>query len=253
MSPSASGTGAAAPAPTLIALSCTYEPGRYSVPDGYTCAVRDAGGIPLIAPLPQNEAEAENILKECGGLLLTGGVDADPALYGSHRQYASENICRVRDRGEYMLLGAACKLMTPVLGICRGIQIINVYFGGTLYQDIPFQIRALPGGGNPHRQTGPYPEEGHEVTFLEELWPVSSRTQRVNSYHHQAVRTPAPGFRVLARDNTDGLIEAIYSPGTAKRPLIMGVQWHPENIYRLQDDQLSIFRFFIDKAGADVV
>lgn len=237
----------------LIALSCTYSEGRYSVPDGYIYAVRAAGGTPMIAPLPQTVNEAENILKNCSGLLLTGGVDADPALYGSYRQYDTESICKPRDRGEYMLLEAALKLRMPVLGICRGIQIINVYFGGTLYQDIPFQVRALPGGGNPHRQTGPYPEDGHEVTFEEELWPVSSKTQRVNSFHHQAVRIPAPGFRVLARDVKDKLIEAFYSPETDSRPLIMAVQWHPEHLYRLQEDQLSIFRFFIDKSRGNVV
>ena len=232
----------------VIGLSCTLDGGRYSVPKDYIGSVRAAGGYPFVIPLPQSEDEAEKLLMPCSGLLLTGGVDADPSLYGEYRQYEEVSVCPPRDKGEYALISAAVKLRIPILGICRGIQMINVYFGGTLYQDIPFQIRNLPGGGNPHRQTESFPAGGHTVTFEKELWPVSKKTIRVNSYHHQAIKQLAPGFQVLARDDTDGLVEAICSPGTPSRPLIMAVQWHPELIRHLDQDHDAIFRFFVDKA-----
>ena len=237
----------------VIGLSCTLGDGRYSIPKDYINAIRAAGGYPVILPLPQNDTEALELLKNCSGLLLSGGVDVDPALYGFYRRYDTESISPERDRGEFALLGAAIRLNIPVLGICRGIQLINVYFGGTLYQDIPFQVRTLPGGGNPHRQSLPFPEGGHKVTFEQELWPLTEKTEWVNSYHHQAVLQPAPGFITLARDNDDGLIEAIYSHKTPERPLIMAVQWHPELIQHIREEQRTIFRFFIDKARGVVL
>ena len=237
----------------VIGISCTFDGGRYSIPQDYINAVRAAGGFPVVLPLPQDEGEAFTLLKNCSGLLLSGGVDLDPALYGEYTQFATESICKRRDRGEYALLKAAVSLHRPVLGICRGIQLINVYFGGTLYRDIPCEYRSLPGGGNPHRQTLPFPEGGHEVTYEGELWPIPEKTVRVNSYHHQAVRIPAPGFRVLARSTVDGLIESIYSPETASMPLVAAVQWHPELIQHVREDQRDIFRFFIDNTRTVVL
>ncbi len=232
----------------VIGLSCSLIGDRYSVPQGYINSVRASGGYPEILPLPQDKAEAEALLSGCGGLLLTGGVDVEPALYGSYRQFDTEEICAVRDRGEFALLDAAVKSKLPILGICRGIQIINVYFGGTLYQDIPSQIRSLPCGGNPHRQSLPFPEGGHFVTFEEEIWPIPDKKIRVNSYHHQAVRRVAPGFRVIARDDEDGLVEAIYAPENDRHGPVAAVQWHPELLQHIRPEHKAIFEYFIGLA-----
>ena len=232
----------------VIGISCSLDE-RYSIPQGYIRAIRDAGGFPVVLPLPQTREEAHETLKNCRGLLLSGGVDVDPSYYSESRRFASESICKERDEAEFLLISEAIALHLPVLGICRGLQILNVYFGGSLYQDIPFEVRCLPDGGNPHRQTVPFPEGGHNVRILSRpagFPPFKEETVRVNSYHHQAIRRAAPVFEIVAKSCGDNIPEAVYAPETDSRPPIMAVQWHPEGIYTVSEEQRSIFKYYIE-------
>jgi len=181
----------------------------------YLDRVRRAGGLPLpLAPEPLDEADVEALLARVEGLLLIGGADLDPASYGATATARTEATSPLRDEFELALVRAAFARDLPVLGICRGLQIMNVATGGTLHQhltDAGFaEHRPLPGSlGEPtlHQVEG---ERG---------------TLTVNSHHHQGVDRVGEGARVVARSLPDGLVEALEWPA---RRHARGVQWHPE-------------------------
>lgn len=159
------------------------------------------------------------------GLVLQGGNDVAPECYGEKPMDPAWAGDAVRDRYEIELIDAFVKAGKPVFGVCRGMQLINVMFGGTLYQDIPTQC---PGAIN-HREAGKYENHFHEVQFepntrLAQLYPGLSRVT-TNSIHHQAVKDLAPGFVVEARCPHDGTVEAIRRSGPG---YVAAVQWHPE-------------------------
>jgi len=203
----------------VIAISAALDPaaGAYKASEAYVRAVRAAGGVPLLVPaLP-----AAALPREAAGLLLPGGGDVDPICYGEARHPAL-GACRLEnDLGEFSLLADALRRGLPVLAICRGIQVVNVCFGGTLWQDLPAQRPdALC-----HDQT-PAPREtaAHTVFLAPEsrlAKLLGCEALAVNSFHHQAVQAPAAGFAVCAR-SADGVIEAIESEH------VLAVQWHPE-------------------------
>lgn len=198
----------------------------------YPQAIEAAGGIPLLLPplSPDNMREA---VHACDGLLFTGGVDVHPSLYGEEMLAACGDVCPQRDEMELLLLRLALERDLPVLGICRGIQLINVGLGGTLWQDLPSQT----GSSLCHSQRPPFPMTVHTV-HVEEDSPLFSLLKTcdyaVNSTHHQAVRTCAPSLRAAAR-SSDGIVEAVWRPESR---FLLAVQWHPE------------FRFETDKGAA---
>ena len=161
----------------------------------------------------------------------------DPALYGQEKESFCGEICRERDEMEMKLFRLVYDLDKPILGICRGIQLINVAMGGTLYQDLPSQLPSEV----PHRVLEkPLARETHEI--LVEGLPFGDLPLKlmVNSRHHQAIDRLAPGLKVRARA-ADGVIEAVYE---AEKPWVRAVQWHPENF----QNELSkcIFEEFVD-------
>lgn len=188
----------------------------------YLQAIEAAGGIPLLLPplSPDTVREASRV---CDGLLFTGGVDVHPSRYGEEMLAACGEVCPQRDEMELSLLRLALERDLPVLGICRGIQLINVGLGGTLWQDLPSQT------GSPlcHSQRPPFDMTVHTVR-IEEASPLFSlfgtHEYAVNSTHHQAVRDCAPSLRAAAR-SSDGIIEAVWRPESR---FLLGVQWHPE-------------------------
>lgn len=210
---------------------------------GYMEGIRAAGGIPLILPLKMDEEEKTQICNICHGFLFTGGHDVDPALYGAERSAKCGLPNHDRDVLEKEIFSYALQADKPVFGICRGIQLINVLCGGTLYQDLPAEYE------NPnkaeHHMKPPYDVPCHKVAVLENtpLYKLLNKeVLAVNSYHHQAVKKLAPSLKVMAISE-DGLIEAVYMPG---KKFIQAVQWHPEFLYLTDEDARKLFKSFTD-------
>jgi putative glutamine amidotransferase len=173
----------------------------------------------------------------CCGLLLTGGGDVDPALYGEFASPETEPPDPERDAVEAALIDEALARDLPLLGICRGMQILNVHLGGSL-------IQHLPTAGRHVRRTSDRSLPAHPVaiqpgTLLSGLAGVA--TWQVNSRHHQAVARLGDGFRVCASDPEDGTVEAIELPA---RRFVLGVQWHPENQALNDPAQRNLFKSF---------
>ena len=212
---------------------------------GYMEGVSAAGGLPVMLPLTADEGELAEAAARCDGLLLTGGPDVDPARYGQEILPVGVGISPERDAMEcaaFRLFEAAGK---PILGICRGVQLINVMRGGTLYQDIPAQHPSAIA----HRQLEDHDVPTHEVRPLPStpLWKLSGgQPLRVNTLHHQAVDRPGEGVEVMGVA-PDGLIEAIWVPSY---PFMWGVQWHPEYLWPKDDAAMGIFRAFVEACKA---
>lgn len=203
-------------------------------------AVVRAGGIPVLPPY-LGEAAARELMERADGLMLTGGADLSPALYGEAPLPQCGAIQPERDASDLLLLRTALALRRPVLCICRGCQLANVFFGGTLYQDLPAQY---PGALAHSDYPGYACPSAHAVDLLPDT-PLAALLAEsrigVNSLHHQAIRTLAGVLRPMARSE-DGVTEAWYHPGL---PFCWGLQWHPE---MLDGDPRSdaIFRAFLD-------
>lgn len=226
----------------IIGLIPLYDDEKesYWMLPGYMRMLEAEGALPLMLPLTDDPAELADCLALCGGLLLTGGHDVSPSLYGEARKPWCGESCALRDRMEMYLLREAIKKGRSVLGICRGVQFMNACFGGDLYQDLEKEHKSAVG----HHMTPPYDRAVHEVTILPGT-PLSGILGKerigVNSYHHQAVKTLAPGFRAAAVSE-DGLIESIYLP---ERKFVLGVQWHPEFSYESDENSQKLVSAFV--------
>jgi putative glutamine amidotransferase len=195
----------------------------------YSDAIIKAGGIPLLIPLSD---DALIYVEKIDGLLVPGGGDLNPLYYNEIMMPQVKVVPRQKSDFEISLLRGVINLHKPILGICYGMQLINVALGGTIYQDIESQVSS----GINHRK-------GYHTVVVEENKFLKKGEFSVNSTHHQAVKELGAGIRGLAF-SPDKLIEAFY--GT-DYPFLVGVQWHPE---RLMNDSLSLelFRSFIEKA-----
>ena len=212
---------------------------------GYMDGILEADGIPVIFPFTEDEEELRQLMGLCDGFLLTGGHDVSPVLYHEEPLEGLVECCEKRDRMESFVLREAVSADRPVLGICRGIQLVNAVLGGTLYQDLPTQH---PSATN-HHASPPYDAPAHDAALvpgspLYEL--LGPDTIAVNSYHHQAVKDLAPGLSVMA-EAPDGIVEAVCMPG---RRFLWAVQWHPEFSFRTDGNSRKIFRAFTEAAGA---
>ena len=219
---------------------------RYGVAISYVHAVELAGGAPFVVPLSQDHDVLTTLLELCDGLLLTGGQDVDPAWYNEEPHRKIGQIDPLRDRTEMFLAREALKRDMPIFGVCRGEQVLNVAAGGTLYQDIEAQ-RGPDSLQHFQNFSEEYPSHGIDIeegTWLERV-ASGVRRLRVNSYHHQAVKDLAPGFRVAAR-SPDGVVEAIES---TTHTFVNGVQWHPELVCDERDFNLALFRALIEAAA----
>lgn len=213
----------------------------------YVGAVEAAGGVPLVLP-PQRAGIAE-IVAALDGLLLSGGGDINPTLYGDRAVHEKTyGISETRDAFEFALLEAALARDLPLLAICRGIQVLNVGLGGTLYQDVEDEYP----GAIAHRQRLT-PETRHDPShsvaateggLLAEVYGRS--TIATNSFHHQTLKELGRGLAVAGRTE-DGTVEAVAEPG---RRFVLGVQWHPEMMYAAHPEHLRPFARLVREAAA---
>jgi putative glutamine amidotransferase len=231
----------------IIGFTLDFEEGGgyskypwYAIRDNYCASVARHGGAPIA--LPHEVAYADAYLDLIHGLIVTGGnFDVPPAMYGDATVHAKVMTKPRRSEFEWAVTKGAIARNIPILGICGGEQLLNVILGGTLIQHIPDTVKQPL----PHEQPNPRHEPGHEVAILAntKLYEiVGSPRISVNSAHHQAVATPAPGAVINARA-PDGVIEGIEYPA---HPFCLGVQWHPEFSITKADD--AIFTAFVGAA-----
>ena len=303
----------------VVGISSSWDDARVvSLNDSYVAAVRAAGGIPAVLPPVRSAAEAAEALALADALILSGGEDVDPARYGEAVLDSTVEVNAPRDTSDFLLAAEAMRRGMPVLGICRGSQLLNVFFGGSLYQDLPGQIGSLPesDGESSPCQVGTLPEsegvgspcghgsflsgpvrggsevdgtataasQGHAAIRHRQKESGSVGTHwiyidpdshlhsllgrdsvMVNSFHHQAVKNPGTGVRVVAR-SADGVVEAwewdapqrtgssrrgsLQHSGSSRRSSsILCVQFHPEIFVKSGDATfLPLFQDLIDRA-----
>jgi len=206
-------------------------------------AIESSGGIPVIVPYYRQEESVLTLADSLDGLLLSGGSDIDPTLFGEEPVPQLGSITPDRDWLEGILIKQFLIKKKPILGICRGCQILNITAGGGMYQDIYSQTgRSLL----QHAQQAPRDHASHWVTIEKGtmFYEIMGLEKiKVNSFHHQAVYPLAPGF-VLAAQSSDGLIEAFESE---EHPFVVGVQWHPEDLFANQMEAKKLFAAFVQK------
>ena len=225
-------------------LYCDEKESIWMLP-GYMDMLREAGLLPIILPTRATPKELNRLNGICDGYLFTGGHDVDPALYGVEKSARCGEVNPDRDMLEQALFRLALDTDKPILGICRGIQLINAVLGGTLYQDLETE---RPSSVD-HHMTPPYDRHIHQVTLqpgglLSAI--LREQTIGVNSYHHQAIQALAECLRVEAISE-DGLIEGVSCPG---KRFVLAVQWHPEFSYRTDVNSRAIVRAFADTVSA---
>ncbi len=216
----------------------------YELKVAYADAVLKAGGLPLVLPYSDDRAVIDAYLDRVSGILVTGGAfDIPPEAYGDAAREGMGPIKQGRTAFETLLMQAALARNLPVLGVCGGMQLLNVVMGGTLFQDIGREVTNAREHEQKHDRTQPHhPIDVKEGTQLAEL--LGRGQVMVNSTHHQAVKTPGKNV-VVSAVSPDGVVEAIESPSYG---FAVGVQWHPELLLNTVPSHLGVYKAFIHKA-----
>ncbi|MEO7911560.1 MAG: gamma-glutamyl-gamma-aminobutyrate hydrolase family protein [Roseiflexaceae bacterium] len=245
-------TSEVAARPTIGVIASRYpRAGGNSTLSGigeqYLLAVEAGGGIPLLIHLTRDIAVIQAHYQLCDGLLFAGGGDVDPALFGQAAHPKLGTVEPLRDEVELELARRAIDDRKPVLGICRGIQLLNVALGGTLYQDIPSE---LPDASD-HYASSQVPGRAHlahQIALESGSWLATQLGTDLlpgNTFHHQALRDIAPGLRVTGRA-PDGVVEAVEGAGPG---FVIGVQCHPEDLWESADSRWArLFTGFVEAA-----
>ncbi|MBR7117542.1 MAG: gamma-glutamyl-gamma-aminobutyrate hydrolase family protein [Clostridia bacterium] len=229
--------------PVIGLLATIDNDGLHSVVLDYVHSFEKSGAVPVLLPYTDSDEVLSGYIRLCDGFALLGGLDIDPSHYGEEKSAECGEVQHMRDKLELSIMPKILVSGKPLLGICRGAQLINVALGGTLYQDIPSEL----GESFPHRQTVNKYVHSHPATVIEgtPLFELSGTTNiMINSFHHQAVKKLGQGLAVMATA-PDGVIEAFYSTG---EQYIRAYQWHPERLYRIDELERNIFIDFINKA-----
>ena len=237
----------------FVALTATLDPEGgtqrkplVSIYANYLDVLTRVGLTPVLLTPPHTPEQLEALLSHCSGLLISGGEDIDPSFYGEEPVPELEPVSRPRDEMEFRALELALQRSLPVLGICRGHQLLNVHFGGSLYQDLATQRPDVLH----HDQSAPWGHHHHAVectdgSRLHEILGECSPLE-INSFHHQAIKELAPSVRCTAMAE-DGLIEGIEH---TEHDWVVGVQWHPERHEAdapNTDPNILIMRAFADR------
>ena len=224
----------------IIGVTPLWDAERKSVwmlPE-YLEGVKAAGDVPVVLPIEMSEADADRIVETCDGFLFTGGQDVAPELYGTKDTTGTIVPSPERDKLETLLLEKALQADKPILGICRGLQFINAFLGGTLWQDLPSQHPS----DIVHRQGKPYDVPTHKVSLTGDLRTLLGKdTLEVNTLHHQAIKDLGKDLIPMA-ESPDGLIEAVKMVG---KRFVCAVQWHPEYMFKTDGDSLRVFSWFV--------
>ncbi len=222
-----------------------YSPGHFMdyIYNEYSQAIHHCGGAPVLLPVAQNRETFQTILERLDGLLLSGGPDVNPRFYGEEPLEGLGEIDEGLDQMELQVAKMAFKKGLPIFAICRGIQVLNVSLGGTLYQDIASQVEKNIN----HTQKADKGVNTHSIriqekTLLRQI--LKRKVIWVNGKHHQAIKEVAPGLIVSALAK-DGVIEAVEHPS---KGFVLGVQWHPEGTWRNDPYSKKLFNAFIRAA-----
>jgi len=217
--------------PTVI-ISPSSDETEYLVETSYVSkiygeSIRKASGIPVMPVTPKEEFEFERIYETMDALLLPGGEDVNPLIYNEEKKPYTDDIDYDRDAIDFKLIDIARKKGVPILGICRGMQIINIYFGGTLFQDVKKEYSSIVEHDNHDTHERDFPAHAVRLAHTSKLYSILRIDySKVNGLHHQGIHEIGKGLVATAWAD-DGLIEAIEKPD---EPFIIGVQWHPEEL-----------------------
>jgi putative glutamine amidotransferase len=232
----------------LIGIPSFYDttspesmPPRFAMSRPYIAALAASGAVPLIIPLGLDDETLRALYERLDGLFMAGGGDLNPETYGCEPHPKTNGIDALRDETELRLLHWALDDHLPILGVCRGVQALNVAAGGTLIQDIADELpHAIRHQYFPEKQRD-YVAHPVEVESRSHLARIIGHKAQVNSFHHQAVRAVAPNFRAVAFA-PDGVIEAIEH---CDREFVIGVQWHPEGLIAFDGAMRNLFETFV--------
>lgn len=217
-----------------------------SIENSYIKAIEASGGATVMLPYTESEESIGAFARMCDGFIFAGGADIDPHRYGEEARENCGELAPLRDAVEFSAFKVILESGKPVMGICRGMQLINVAMGGTLYQDIPSEV----GTELSHKQDNPHSEPAHEASLviggLAHKVIGKSRIN-VNSLHHQAVKKLGAGL-VATVVADDGIIEGIAGDG---EQLVWGFQWHPEKTFEQSDDSKKIFAYFVSRCAEE--
>ena len=206
----------------------------------YINAIEGAGGLPLVVPYLKKFETVDALINACDGFVFTGGGDIEPKRYGHEKKDTCGGIEYYRDELEFRVFPSVFASGKPILAVCRGIQLVNVCFGGTLYQDIPTELDT----NVIHKQKEPDDAPSHEVNVLENtpLYDLLKSTRiTANSFHHQAIKDLGNGLEITALAD-DGIVEGVYLRGER---YLMAYQWHPERLFDTDVHNRLVFEDFI--------
>jgi len=227
------------------------EKRRFTLGRNYVRSINEAGGVPVMAPVTVDPVSLRRLYDGADGVLLTGGADLDPAVFGELLHPLTKGVDPDREAAETLLARWAVEDDKPMLCICRGVQQLNVAMGGSLIQDIPSQhktdLEHSAGKLNPARDyvahticVEPHSQLGEALGLG-----AAGGEVGVNSFHHQALKSVADGLQVTSRA-PDGIVESVEMP---ERRFVVGVQWHPEEMSAGRADMMNLFVSFVTAAA----
>ncbi len=229
--------------PIIGIVSCGYMDRRQFVPQTYIQAIEDSQGIPLILPCTDDETVYPYYGNLCDGFLFCGGDDVTPLLFGEELMSDHGATDLHTDQFHISFMKYSLTLKLPILAICRGMQILNIALGGTIFQDISLR---WPASLNHMQLSSNRSDPCHKISVIQDsmLCNILRNKELVNSFHHQCIRILGKNLRIAAVAS-DGIIEAIESD---RYPFVLGVQWHPECMYRTLPSMQNLFLEFIKKS-----